>query len=352
MLLHNNNFTSCQPKSFKSHSMHFIKILIFLVLPFHMVAENTRVVPAQLSVLTWNIWGKLNQEPQYTIAGKTARERMIEIIKESGADIITMTETYGSAKDIADSLNYHYFTPSPKDNLTIFSRYPLENAGTIKNISSFSFISATVLIPGDKKIRVYNIWLTSGGRHVVEIKNKSLSDEQFSAGDDIRYDQLQELLTHPDFHKDLANKDSIPIIISGDFNCVSHLDYTQNTRDKGLNFSRILPIKVSMLMQKTGFTDTYRFIHPVFSQETLGHTWTTVGKGFIYEEGKGFVPVSKNPEPEYRDPFARIDFIYYSGKKLKPHSSRTIIHHSSNYKRSFPEFPSDHAAVLTSFDLH
>ncbi len=330
--------------------MLFVNLFIFMMLPLHMEAGSiNQKEPAQIKVLTWNIWGKLNQEPRYTIAGKTARERMIEILKESGADIITMTETYGSAKDIAESLNYNYFTPSPTDNLTIFSRYTLENAGEVKKLSSFSFISATVKIPGGKKIRIYNIWLTSGGRHIVEIKNKELSDKEFAAGDDIRYDHIQKLLTHPDFLNDVALSDKIPLIVSGDFNSVSHLDYTPETRQNGLNISRILSIKVSKAMQKAGFMDTYRYVHPVITQENLGYTWTTVGMGFMYKEAEGFIPVSENLKPQYRGLFARIDYIYYTGRKLKPVSSVTISHHPSNLKRSFPEFPSDHAAVLTVF---
>ncbi len=57
-----------------------------------------------LKVMTWNIWGRLNQDPRYTIDKKTARERTIEIIRESGADIVAMIETDGSAADIAMSL--------------------------------------------------------------------------------------------------------------------------------------------------------------------------------------------------------------------------------------------------------
>lgn len=314
--------------------------------------EDSKALDAeviQLKVMTWNIWGRLNQDSRYTINGNTARKRMIEIIRESKADIITMTETYGSAADVSKALGYHYYTPSPDANLTIFSRYPLQDFGTIKNLSPFSFIVATAQLSNGEKIRVYNIWLTSGGRHIVEIKNKNLTDKDFIAGDENRYNHIQELLQHPDFQKDLANKNIIPVIVAGDFNCVSHCDYTQETKEKGLNYARILPIATSLAMEKAGFVDTYRFIHPKLTQETLGHTWTTVGQGFTYETEKGFVPVVKNPKPEYGDPYARIDFIYCAGKKIKPITSRTIVHHSSNNTRSFPEFPSDHGAVLTSF---
>ena len=235
--------------------------------------------------------------------------------------------------------------------MAIFSRYPLKDVGTPKSLSSFSFIYATVQLPDGQQIRIHDIWLTSGGRHIVEIKNKELSDEEFTKGDNNRFKHVQQLLQHPQFKKDIANKDSIPLIVAGDFNCVSHLDYTETTKKKKLNYSRMLPTKTSGAMEKAGFTDTYRKVNPKITSKNLGHTWTTVGKGFTYVSDKGFVPVTDNPQPEYRDPFARIDFIYYAGNKLKPMKSETITLHSSNKNRSFPEFPSDHAAVITTFEL-
>jgi len=304
-----------------------------------------------ISVLTWNIWGRLNLDPRYTIHKKTGRDRVIEIIKESKADVITMTETYGSAAAIAAALNYSYYTPSASANLTIFSRFPIENFGKITNLSPFSFISGTVKLPNGEKIRIYNIWLTSGGRHIVEIKNKSISDKEFNDGDQNRSNHIQELLQHPDFKSDLANEDKIPVIVAGDFNCVSHLDYTQETKEKGLNYARVLANKTSLAMKEAGFIDTYRFVHPIITDTTLGHTWTTVGQGYTYVSGQGFVPVDVNPSPKYQNPYARIDFIYCTGKKIKPIKSRTITHHFSNLSRSFPEFPSDHGAVLTTFRM-
>ena len=307
--------------------------------------------PTTLKVMTWNIWGRLNQDPRYTINNKTARERTIEIIKASEADIIAMIETYGSAAEIAESLGFFHYTPSADANLCIFSRYPLSDIEPLKGLSSFSFIAATATLPSGQKIRIYDIWLTSGGRHIVEIKDKEISDQDFCAGDDIRFDMLQKFLDHEDIQKHLANSQKVPVIVAGDFNCVSHLDYTVATRDSKLNQSRILPIKASKAMHKFGFTDTFRDGNPDILNTTLGYTWTTVGPDYTYISDKGFVPVKENSEPEYRDPYTRIDFIYSIGSRLKTNNSRVISHHSSETKRSFPEFPSDHAAVLTEFDL-
>lgn len=302
-----------------------------------------------LKVMTWNIWGRLNQDPRYTIDGKTARQRTIEILRRSGADIIAMIETYGSAADIAQALDFHYHTPSEDANLCIFSRYPLEDLQLLKGLSPFSFIAATVVLPSGQKIRLHDIWLTSGGRHIVDIKNPKVSDKEFAAGDDLRYEMLKTFLEHEDVRRDLANVETVPVIVAGDFNCVSHLDYQRATRDARLNHSRILPVKASKAMYRAGFRDSYRESNPDMLPETLGHTWTTVGQGFVFDSDRGFVPVKQNPQPEYRDLYTRIDYIYWQGSRLQPVASTVIKHHPSESDRSFPEFPSDHAAVLTEF---
>lgn len=190
-----------------------------------------------------------------------------------------------------------------------------------------------------------------GGRHIVAVKDKSITDEEFNSGDENRYEHILQLLTHSDFKQSIANKDEVPVIIAGDFNCVSHLDYTKRSKSRGLNYSRIVDSKCSKAMLEYGFTDSYRYIHSKIREETLGHTWTTVGQGYTYKPDVGFVPVKVNPSPEYQDPYARIDFIYSAGKAIKAIASKTILNHSSNMERSFPEFPSDHGAVLTTFKL-
>ena len=151
--------------------------------------------------------------------------------------------------------------------------------------------------------------------------------------------------------KHLKNADNVPVIVAGDFNCVSHLDYSVVTRQSNLNQRRVLPIKASKSMHAAGFNDTYRYANPDINESTLGYTWTTVGMGFVYKDGEGFVPVEKNPEPQFRDPYARIDRIYATGSNIGIIQSKVITHHHDHAHRSFPEFPSDHAAVMTEFAI-
>lgn len=328
-------------------------ITILVIFPCNGTSEQLQVTaPESLSVMTWNIWGELNQDPRYTVNGETARRRTIEIIKESKADIIAMIETYGSAADIAKSLDFYHSTPHPKANLCIFSRYKLTDFGTPKGLSSFSFIGATAHISETQKVRVHCIWLTSGGRHIVEIKNKELSDRDFVLGDTNRANMMKAFLGHPEVKADIAMHEDIPIIVAGDFNCVTHLDYNKAT--KSLTYGREFDVAPTHdLILNRGFLDTYRNVNPNITKDTLGYTWTTVGPEFIYKSGLGFVPLEDDAHPhlEYRNPYARIDFIYSLGN-LKPVTSNVIKYYGSNTKRSFPEFPSDHAAVITTFKLN
>lgn len=304
-----------------------------------------------LRVMTWNIWGRLNQDPKYSLDGKTARQRTHEIIRSSNVDIIAMIETYGSAAELAAELGFHFHTAAADANLCIFSRYPLSNIELLKGLNPFSFLAATATLPGGQKVRVYDIWLTSGGRHIVDIKDPEISDQAFARGDDRRHDHLKQLLDHPTFQQDLAKSANVPLILAGDFNCVSHLDHNQETKQLGINHDRDLDIKASKAMEQLGFVDSYRAVNPKITDQTLGHTWTTVGPNYQYKEGEGFVPVKENPKPEYRDPFARIDYIYCKGASITPLESSVLTHHSSDPDAMFPAFPSDHAAVVTRFAI-
>lgn len=76
------------------------------------------------------------------------------------------------------------------------------------------------------------------------------------------------------------------------------------------------------LMEKAHFIDSYREIHPDVKKYPC-LTWSTMAKN----------------ELQYR-----IDFIYYKGKDIKAIQSEMIDKHPVRY-------PSDHAAVVTTFNL-
>lgn len=80
--------------------------------------------------------------------GKDGRERIIDLIKQSGADVVTMQEGYGSQEMIAKAIGFNLQTSSPGDNLCLFSRYPIQK---IKTKNTFYSNPAIITLPSGKR---------------------------------------------------------------------------------------------------------------------------------------------------------------------------------------------------------
>jgi len=270
--------------------------------------------PAQIKVMAWNIW-----HGGHRYGHAVGLQRVIETIRASNADIVGLIETYGSGEEIADSLGYYFYLIS--SNLSIMSRYPIKE--TVKAFRPFNFGGAVLQIGNDKEIVFLNTWL-----HYLPDYSKSLSEgkttqELIKAEEKTRHDEIKHILKEIEpWISDVENK---PIIMSGDFNSGSHLDWTGQTKD--LHQGYVVEWPISLEMEKAGFNDSYRILHidPLIDP---GLTWT---------------PRAATSSDKYglRD---RIDYIYYQGEQLTPIESKVVDYHPVM-------FPSDHAAVITIFNL-
>jgi endonuclease/exonuclease/phosphatase family metal-dependent hydrolase len=116
----------------------------------------------------------------------------------------------------------------------------------------------------------------------------------------------------------IQKTEQTPIVIAGDFNSGSHLDWTERNKDRYNNL--VVDFPASQFMSDAGFLDAYRQVYP--NEVTFqGHTWLPV-----YKEGLQI----------------RMDFIYFKGEKLVPSTAKVI-------DTSPFGFPSDHGAVVVSF---
>ena len=113
--------------------------------------------------------------------------------------------------------------------------------------------------------------------------------------------------------------------MAGDFNSGSHLDWIAGTRDLHNGYEVEWPVSKSMA--DAGFIDSYRELH-ISPLTDPGYTWT---------------PRAATSSSLYgmRD---RIDYIYYLGDRLHPTKSEVMDYHPIM-------FPSDHAAVMTIFQI-
>ena len=132
----------------------------------------------------------------------------------------------------------------------------------------------------------------------------------------------------------IRQTDSIPMIMGGDFNVHSHLDWTDTTKDMYSHGGAVVEWTVSKEMQNAGFKDSFREIHPQ-PEKNIGATW-------IYDN---------EDKPVRSD---RIDFIYYQGKTIRAVTSESYNQELTKPLEFMGEkffYPSDHGFVLTTFKV-
>ena len=271
--------------------------------------QRVRPRGGNFKLLNWNIWHGGRKD-----GNEKGLKKTIQIIRESEADLVSMQETYGSGPVIADSLGMVYYYRS--SNLGVFSKYPI--IATHDLYKPFHFGGVTLQMPGRKQLRVFSLWLN----YLPDI-DKSLAapwsvDSILSAESQTRQKEITAIITDLDLL--LKETDEVPIIVAGDFNSPSHLDFTEVTKARYQDL--IIPWPVSKAMLTRGFKDAFRLIHKDPSLK-YGATWS----------------------PRFEDSCQeRIDHIYFTPGLLKCVDAQVL-------NQAQPQWPSDHAAVLAEFRL-
>lgn len=319
--------------------MKYISHLAFvlaLLLPllFSCTGHQATSTTDSLTVLSWNVFHG-GHTKAYPVQGC---EGTIGILKKSNADVITMVETYGNSNNVADSLGYYHRLLS--SNLSIYSRYPIIETYTFPDsIDSFNF-GGVMIDKGGQKIRVFATWL-----HylpdICTLKPDSMSVEEIVAWEKAgtRDDEIRKILAVLTPY--MAQTDSIPIIMGGDFNVHSHLDWTEATKALYGHGGKVVPWIVSTLMEQAGFKDSFRELNPNPVQN-LGVTWR-------YGYGPtGFEGYQNNQRND------RIDYIYYQGANIQATASEShngLIGEPYQFRGEEFFYGSDHGFVLTTFAL-
>lgn len=141
-----------------------------------------------------------------------------------------------------------------------------------------------------------------------------------------------------------------PIILAGDFNEPSHLDWTKEFFENGIDRWRMNPTQTKLsipirwtgseLIHKTGLDDSFRVVHPN-AVNRPGITFTP-----------NYRPGTPGRKPINDQIHTRIDRIYYSRATLKPIVSKVLGEKSPWTDDVFTgKWPSDHRAVLSTFRL-
>ncbi|MFF4630497.1 HAD-IA family hydrolase [Streptomyces griseorubiginosus] len=251
------------------------------------------LLPYRLRVMTWNLWYGGTKVHDH-------RAKQLKVIAETGADVVGLQETYGTAaEELAEALGWHHHSAGP--NLGVISRFPVTAVLGDPDVGFYGAAGARIAV-ADEEVDIWTAHLDS--EHYGPYASEPLAHEE------VRLGQLREALRRIG--------DTAPAVLVGDFNCPSHLDWPD------------VEWPVTKAAEEAGFRDSYREAHPDAGREP-GHTWS---------------PVHAAPEPQ-----DRIDFVLHRG--LRVLDSRTYV---TGTPRTWPDvedndWPSDHAAVITTFSL-
>lgn len=282
-----------------------------------------------LRVLSWNVQKGANRF-------ENGPEKALKVIQDSGANVVLMQESEDIAGQrpqlgpwLAAQLGW-VAHQSIGTHLCILTKF--EIAETFLH-PAWNAIGARIKAPGMEFI-AWSCWLDYRsylpdywhGKPAASVGELLACETTHSK----RFEQTQAILERL---KKLRHLDGrLPLLVGGDWNCPSHLDYGTETRHLHRNLT--LPLPSSLAFERAGFTDTFRAVHPSVLK-TPGVTWSP-----LYRTE----PVTRKSLP-----MDRIDRLYLRAARLKAISATTYPQHleSVRIQRDKRQFPSDHAAVLT-----
>lgn len=271
-----------------------------------------------IKVLTWNIWNGGDEARHETSPEKklAKQKRVAETIRASGADIVAMVETYGSGEVIAKELGFHFHPRGT--NVSILSRWPIQEDLSV--YKPFHCVGVLIEPPGGPPMAVYSVWI----HYVDDIWTDPHSRDGRSAEDLLADDgpsrvvEVREILDG--VSEKTANLKGAAVIVAGDFNSNSHLDYTEAAKDQ---YGLVVEWLVTKTMTDAGFHDAYRDLNPTIDRHK-DRTWS----------------------PRFPDQIQdRIDFVFWKGPTLTPLAARML-----DQPPDPGLWPSDHAAVLVEFE--
>lgn len=297
--------------------------LLALALPASAGAE-------ELTVMTFNSWHQWGQ-----VRDGFAKAR--KAIADSGADVVGLQESSPQvAEKMAAELGWHH-AKGGTGSVQILSRHPLVQSILGAGIGSDRMLGARLRLggPSRREVLLFNLHLDYRhyGPYAAQTEGATADSVLAENGRSGRLAQVEAVLEA--IGGDLARADHVPVIVTGDFNVPSHLDWTDAVRDRHAGLTVAWP--ETRRFEQAGLRDSFRLARPD-PREHPGTTWS---------------PVHREGEPQ-----DRIDFILCKGKSLRVLRSRTFTTAVENTTGPWggglgevPEnsWPSDHAAVITVF---
>ncbi|WP_131536697.1 endonuclease/exonuclease/phosphatase family protein [Pedobacter nototheniae] len=319
--------------------------------------DNDEVIPESetfnLSVMQFNIW---NEGKNVT----NGFELQLDEIAKYDPDFVTISEvnnldnTFFFEKAVAGLAKrgkkyYSFYSGDPG----LLSKYPIKEYSKDGEISGMNKLIAVV---EGQEIAIYTAHLDYTHYAVYYPRGyngntwKELSapvtDLKTIMADDAQSKRPKSINDFLQAAKKDINLGRI-VVLGGDFNEASHLDWTEATKNSYDHNGVVAPWRASTSLYNNGFKDSYRVIYPN-EVDYPGFTWPA--------------QATWAPKADERD---RIDFIYYYANDIiKPKESfiigpkETIVKNVAVAETSkdiiklpIGVWPTDHKVLMTVFEV-
>jgi beta-glucosidase len=339
------------------------KVVLIALLSF--VVTLIQAQKITLKVMQFNIWLEGTEI-------QNGFEAIVNEVIENDADIVTFNEVLNNkntrfndliVKSLKEKGKIYYSFYS--DDSGIISKYPIINSAPVypEKADTGSIYKAIINVVGTE-IALYSAHLDyqkyapylprgySGNdwkkmEKPVTILDSILKNTLSSK----RMDQIKAVIADAENEFNKGNS----VIIGGDFNEPSHLDWVKSTKNLFDHNGMIVPWPVSELLSKYGYIDSYRQLYP----NPVTHP------GFTYPADNPGADINKLTWAPDADERERIDFIFYKPEKgliLKNVAiigpKGCIVKGKREEEKSLDNFilpsgvwPSDHKAVLATFEI-
>ncbi|TDQ23886.1 discoidin domain-containing protein [Tenacibaculum caenipelagi] len=319
-----------------------------------------------LKVLQFNIWQEGTSVPN----GMTY---IRDVIANVNPDIVCFSEVRNYTGDwttkivnnlAAIGLNYH--RGYAYGDVSIISKYPITSSGT--NLGAISIFEvdvngqSVVVATAHLDYTYYANYLPRGyncggsspysGWSKIGAANQDpqpVTDPAIIAEQNLgsrRDEQIAAFINH-------VKNETRPVILVGDFNEPSHLDWTARQANMFDHHGVVFPWHTTKTLENNGFVDAFREVYPD-EVANPGITWPSVATGVG--------STSWTPEADERD---RIDYIFYRGATLSATSaalvgpkasyvnnvSSTANTQNDTFEADLLSWPSDHKGVSAVINL-
>jgi hypothetical protein len=252
-------------------------------------------------------------------------DQVVAIVTGSGAPVAALQEGCGNVPRLASALGWPYF-----DNRTqVVSQLPLLDPPDV--------LPGVVLVelePG-RVAAVVNVHPPSRRYGPFQMRNGAPDVRVVASERRIRLAAVQPSL---DAARQLMRQ-GIPVVLLGDFNAPSHLDWTQPAVGARPHVIRPFSWPTSVAAEEAGLVDAYRAVHP----DPVTHpglTWPA-GRPFV----KGYNPAADG------HPADRIDFMYLS-PDVVVHDVQVVGEpEAPDSQVTFDPWPTDHRGLLATLTL-